>query len=124
MAIVPAGTGNVLAATLGMRGIRTGIDAIRHGRPTRHRPRPGALDTRAATGDTTEERIFAVACGMGLDARIMAAAEHEWKRRMGFGAYVGAAVREVLRLDRPLPHRGRRRGPRHRGLSGAGRQRR
>jgi diacylglycerol kinase family enzyme len=36
---------------------------------------------------------------MGLDARIMAAAEHEWKRRMGFGAYVGAAVREVLRLE-------------------------
>jgi diacylglycerol kinase family enzyme len=36
---------------------------------------------------------------MGLDARIMAAAEHEWKRRMGFGAYIGAAVREVLRLE-------------------------
>ena len=32
---------------------------------------------------------------MGLDARIMAAAEHEWKRRMRFGAYVGAAVREL-----------------------------
>ena len=36
---------------------------------------------------------------MGLDARIMAAAEHEWKRRMRFGAYIGAAVREVLRLE-------------------------
>ena len=36
---------------------------------------------------------------MGLDARIMAAAEHEWKRRMRFGAYVGAAVRELVRLE-------------------------
>ena len=36
---------------------------------------------------------------MGLDARIMAAAEHEWKRRMRFGAYIGAAVREILRLE-------------------------
>ena len=36
---------------------------------------------------------------MGLDARIMAAAEHEWKRRMGFGAYVGAVLRELTRLS-------------------------
>ena len=36
---------------------------------------------------------------MGLDARIMAAAEHEWKRRLRFGAYVGAAVRELGRLQ-------------------------
>ena len=36
---------------------------------------------------------------MGLDARIMTAAEHEWKRRMGFGAYVGAVLRELTRLS-------------------------
>ena len=35
---------------------------------------------------------------MGLDARIMAAAQHEWKRRMLFGAYVGAALTELTRL--------------------------
>ena len=40
-----------------------------------------------------------VACGMGLDARIMAAAEHEWKRRLGFGAYVGAASASSTRLE-------------------------
>ena len=98
MAVVPAGTGNVLAATLGMRGIRTGIDSIRHGRP--RVIDLGRARWTPATGDRTpDERVFAVACGMGLDARIMAAAEHEWKRRMGFGAYVGAAVREVMRLE-------------------------
>lgn len=98
LAIVPAGTGNVLAGAVGIRGTRSGIDAIRHGQDR-------VIDLGRArwtptTGDPEpRERLFAVACGMGLDARIMAAAEHEWKRRMGFGAYIGAAVREVLRLE-------------------------
>ena len=66
------------------------------------RPRAGAL--AGGRGDRTRrptphERLFTVACGMGLDARIMAAAEHEWKRRMRFGAYIGAAVRELARLE-------------------------
>ncbi|HEX6868869.1 MAG TPA: hypothetical protein VF119_08680, partial [Candidatus Limnocylindrales bacterium] len=90
--------GNVLAAAVGIRGIRSGIDSIRHGRP--RVIDLGRARWTPATGDATpHERIFAVACGMGLDARIMAAAEHEWKRRMRFGAYVGAAVREVMRLE-------------------------
>jgi diacylglycerol kinase family enzyme len=103
LAVVPAGTGNVLAGAVGIRGIRAGIDAIRHGAPrvidlgrARWTPATGGTD---APDTEPHERIFAVACGMGLDARIMEAAEHEWKRRMGFGAYVGAAVREVLRLE-------------------------
>ena len=29
---------------------------------------------------------------------MIAAAEHEWKRRLRFGAYVGAALREAMRL--------------------------
>jgi diacylglycerol kinase family enzyme len=42
--------------------------------------------------------VFVVAAGIGLDARIMEAAHEEWKRRMRFGAYVGAMLREVIRL--------------------------
>ena len=109
LAVVPAGTGNVLAGAVGIRGIRTGIDAIRHGRPRvidlgRARWTPvadawPASGPAAATDPAPNERVFAVTSGMGLDARIMEAAEHEWKRRMGFGAYVGAAVREVFRLE-------------------------
>ena len=97
LAIVPAGTGNVLAGALGIRGARSALDAIRSGEPLR-------LDLgRArwwAAGEAARphERLFTVACGMGLDARVMAAAEHEWKRRLRFGAYVGAAVRELARL--------------------------
>jgi diacylglycerol kinase family enzyme len=98
LAVVPAGTGNVLAGAVGIRGVRSGLDAIRHGRP--RIIDLGRARWTPATGPTAQdERIFAVACGMGLDARIMAAAEHEWKRRMRFGAYIGAAVREIMHLE-------------------------
>ena len=102
-------------------GDRPGRDRQRPGREPRHpRHRPGprrhpirpaaparsrsapAGDPRAgrpARTDGPAERIFIVACGMGLDARIMAAAENEWKRRLRFGAYVGAAIRELRRLE-------------------------
>jgi len=99
LAIVPGGTGNVLAGTLGIHGVGPGIAAIRTG-ATR------ALDlgrarwwpVKRAARLEPHERTFVVAAGMGLDARIMAAAEHEWKRRMRFGAYVGAAIGELVRL--------------------------
>ena len=102
-------------------GDRPGRDRQRPGRRARdprrrpgarrHPPRPARVgstsggpagDARGRTIRPTPpraERIFTVACGMGLDARIMAAAEHEWKRRLRFGAYVGAAVRELVRLE-------------------------
>ena len=32
LAIVPAGTGNVLAGAIGIRGVRSALDALRHGR--------------------------------------------------------------------------------------------
>jgi diacylglycerol kinase (ATP) len=106
LAIIPAGTGNVLAAAVGIRGVRSGLDAIRHGSPRTidlgracwTTPTVGMIED-APLDAAEHERIFAVACGMGLDARIMAAAEHEWKRRIRFGAYVGAAVRELMRLE-------------------------
>jgi diacylglycerol kinase family enzyme len=107
LAIVPAGTGNVLAGSLGIRGIGPALDAIRSGSPrrldlgrARWGPTAGTPGTGAdpATATAAAERIFIVACGMGLDARIMAAAENEWKRRLRFGAYVGAAIREMGRL--------------------------
>lgn len=95
LAIVPGGTGNVLARTLRIGGMGSALEAIRGG-STRQldlgRARWGTLD-----GDE-HEGPFIVGCGSGFDARVMAAAEHEWKRRLRFGAYVGAAIREVIRL--------------------------
>jgi diacylglycerol kinase family enzyme len=47
---------------------------------------------------------FVVACGLGLDARVMAGATPELKRRLGFMAYVVAAMQEAGRL-RPVAFR-------------------
>jgi diacylglycerol kinase family enzyme len=128
LAIVPGGTGNVLAGTLGIRGSRGAIAAIRAGEERRidlghvrwgepgtsaggaatrsagTSGTTGSAGTTAGTTGTTgapvvHERTFTVACGMGFDARVMALAEHEWKRRLRFGAYVGAALREAVRLE-------------------------
>jgi diacylglycerol kinase family enzyme len=101
LAIVPGGTGNVLAGTLGIHGVKPAITAFKAGATRsldlgRARWWPA---TGGAARATSHEGTFVVACGMGLDARIMAAAEHEWKRRMRFGAYVGAAMRELVRLE-------------------------
>jgi diacylglycerol kinase (ATP) len=96
LAIVPGGTGNVLAHAIGVGSIRRATAAIRTG-PI------GRIDLGMARWDepdgSASERLFMVACGMGFDARIMEAAEHEWKRRLRFGAYVGAALREAFRLE-------------------------
>jgi diacylglycerol kinase (ATP) len=107
LAIVPGGTGNVLAGTLGIHGVGPAVAAIRPG-ATRSLDlgRARWWPVREGPADAAErhERTFVVASGMGLDARIMAAAEHEWKRRMRFGAYVGAAVRELARLESATFH--------------------
>jgi diacylglycerol kinase (ATP) len=100
LAIVPGGTGNVLASALGLGSVRAAVDAIRHGRERSidlGSARWGPLKPDSASPD--RGGVFVVACGMGLDARIMAAAQHEWKRRMRFGAYVGAAIGELARLS-------------------------
>jgi diacylglycerol kinase (ATP) len=101
IAIVPAGTGNVFAAALGVpRGTEGALRMIEIGRPT-------AIDIgRAAWGPVVDgvpgneagSHSFAVACGVGFDARVMAAATTDLKRRYGFAAYVVAALRQAARL--------------------------
>jgi len=107
MAIVPAGTGNVFAAALGIpRGAIDAVRLIADGRPA-------AVDLgSAAWGNVVDGReldaegsmAFAVACGIGFDARVMSTASTEMKRRLGFFAYVVATLREATRL-RPVTFR-------------------
>jgi diacylglycerol kinase family enzyme len=97
LAIVPRGTGNVLAASLGIRGVSPALDAIRRGIP-RTIDLGAAEWGRPGVSRPDGQGAFLVAAGVGLDARIMAAATDEWKRRLRFGAYVGATLRELTRL--------------------------
>lgn len=98
LAIVPGGTGNVLAATLGIRGMASAGRALRTGTPRTIDVGVAAWGEPGAT-EPAGRTIFLVAVGMGLDARIMAAAHGVWKRHLGVLAYAGATLREVTRLE-------------------------
>ena len=99
LAIVPGGTGNVLASRSGSGASGPAIQAIRHG-PERMIDlgqatwgrRPGDGGARAATHSSWSPAAWAWTPGSWPPP------QHEWKRRMLFGAYVGAAIRELTRL--------------------------
>jgi diacylglycerol kinase family enzyme len=89
MAVLPAGTGNLLAANLGLStDLAAGIEVAIEGGLRR-------LDVGAADG-----RYFTVMAGMGFDARMLAATSVTAKARIGWPAYVLGAIRHLR--DRPM----------------------
>lgn len=85
LAIIPAGTANQVALNLGLpRQLELAVDVAVYGRP-----QPIDLGR-------IDDRWFALVAGAGYDAAVMAAATRELKARLGFGAYVYAALREAL----------------------------
>ena len=62
----------------------------------------GQVTWGADPGSLLGVETFVVACGMGLDARIMDGTEPHLKRRFSFAAYMASAAREILR---PRPSR-------------------
>jgi diacylglycerol kinase family enzyme len=106
LAVLPAGTGNLLAANLGLGAdAATGVQvAIEGGRKR--------IDV-GAVGD----RCFAVMAGMGFDAQMLEGTSDTAKKHIGWLAYVGGAakhlrdgpmrVRIVLDGGPPMPRRPR-----------------
>src|SRR4051794_2914700 len=91
MGIVPLGTGNLLAATLGVSRdplIAAGSLATAV---------PVTIDTGLLTLDGVTER-FAVAAGMGFDARVMSGTSPAAKARFGVLAYFTTVLRLVASL--------------------------
>ena len=91
LGIVPLGTANLFAASVGIPlDAGRAIATIAEGRV-----RPvdiGRARWSGADGEV-EERLFAVACGVGFDARLMAATSSATKRRFGRYGYFMTAVR-------------------------------
>jgi diacylglycerol kinase family enzyme len=89
MAILPAGTGNLLAANLGIStDLAAGIEvAVERGLRR--------IDVGVADG-----RYFAVMAGMGFDARMLEATSETAKARIGWPAYVLGALGHLR--DRPM----------------------
>ena len=84
LAILPAGTANLLAANLGVPDDLTG--AVRAGLHGERR----VLDTGSVNGEH-----FAVMAGAGFDARMIKDADRGMKDRIGRAAYVYAGVRNL-----------------------------
>jgi YegS/Rv2252/BmrU family lipid kinase len=91
LGVIPGGTGNLLAGNLRIpaspaRAARALLTA---------QPRPfdlGRMERAAGP------QYFAVACGAGYDARVMAATLSEHKRRWGMAAYVATTLRLIPNL--------------------------
>jgi diacylglycerol kinase family enzyme len=92
LAVLPCGTGNLLAANLGLSGdLAGGIEvAIEGGRRK--------LDLGAVRGTPT--RFFTVMAGMGFDAKMLEATSEKTKAVIGWPAYVMGAMRHLR--DRPM----------------------
>src|SRR3954471_4469167 len=106
MAVLPAGTGNLLAANLGLANdAATGVQVALDGGRRR-------IDV-GVVGD----RCFAVMAGMGFDAQMLAGTSERAKKHLGWLAYVGGAIkhlryrpmraRSVLDGGAPMPRRPR-----------------
>lgn len=90
LAILPAGTGNLLAANLGLStDLAAGLQvAVERGR------------RRLDVGELDDGRCFVVMAGMGFDAKMLAATSEKAKARIGWPAYLGGALRHLR--DRPM----------------------
>lgn len=89
LAVLPQGTGNLLAANLGLSNdLATGLAvAVERGRRR--------LDVGAV-----EEQCFAVMAGMGFDAQMLDSTSETTKKRIGWPAYVVGAAKHLR--DRPM----------------------
>ncbi|WP_448074122.1 diacylglycerol/lipid kinase family protein [Georgenia yuyongxinii] len=89
LAVLPAGTGNLLATNLGLpddptEGVRVAVERGRH-----------LLDIGEVDG-----QAFAVMAGMGFDAKLLEDASTALKARIGSLAYVLSAIKHLR--DRPM----------------------
>lgn len=86
LGIVPLGTANLVASNLGIpSGIDRCVEILVNGRAV-------PMDV----GQLEDGRYFALIAGAGWDAEVMQSATREMKDRLGFGAYLIAALRKVV----------------------------
>jgi len=91
LGVIPGGTGNLLAANLGIpvSPVRA-ANALVRGRPARF--------DLGRVERTDGVHYFAVACGAGYDARVMAATEAAQKRRYKIAAYIATTFRLMAEM--------------------------
>ena len=97
LGLIPGGTGNILAGNLRIpRSPVRAAEVVAAGKVR-------AIDLGRVERDDGVH-YFAVNCGAGVDASLMAATSRQAKRRWGFGAYVAQRWQQVGELA-PVHHR-------------------
>jgi YegS/Rv2252/BmrU family lipid kinase len=89
LAIIPIGTGNLLARNLGLPGSLA--EALKVALTGTDQP----IDVGMANGT-----LFVVMAGLGLDARMLSDTSEPLKKRMGWAAYAISIIRHLR--DRPI----------------------
>jgi diacylglycerol kinase family enzyme len=111
VAVLPAGTGNLLARNLGISlEMETALDEILEGTERE-------IDSVRISGDDLPDDRFVVMAGLGLDAAIIDDAPDDLKKRVGWAAYVISTVKNLnhpafrleLTIDDQVPIRRRAR---------------
>jgi diacylglycerol kinase family enzyme len=96
MALLPAGTGNLLARNLGVphTDLAAALDLVFSEED--QRVDVGRLEVDRTGHDAAPERyLFLVMAGLGFDAAMMAGVEDRLKQRLGYGAYVVSGARAL-----------------------------
>jgi diacylglycerol kinase family enzyme len=89
VAVLPAGTGNLLARNLGVPlDLDAALAALLDGIERR-------IDSVQVKGDELEMDRFVVMAGLGLDATIIADAPDQLKKHVGWAAYVVSALKNL-----------------------------
>ncbi len=97
MAVIPAGTGNILARNLHIN--LTNLDAaIATGFTGMDRPIDLGLTSIVRENGDVEEHVFVVMAGLGLDAKLIGNTNPRLKRAVGWLAYVDAGLRSLPEL--------------------------
>jgi len=94
LALIPAGTANVLAFELGLPWTAEGLAAVIRSAPSE----PVSLGRYEAAGCSG---YFILMAGAGFDARVVAGIDPALKRAIGKGAYIWSSVRQAVRRSAP-----------------------
>ncbi|WP_424637083.1 diacylglycerol kinase family protein [Embleya sp. AB8] len=94
LAVIPAGTGNLLARNLGLPiDIADALHVAMHGRD--RRIDLGTVDPDAEPDGPAEPRCFTAMAGIGLDAAMVADAPDALKKKVGWPAYLVSGARHL-----------------------------
>lgn len=99
LAIIPAGTGNLLARNLGIDVTSLKNAVVNAFEGDEREIDLGELEIEAPDG-TRSKHAFAVMVGFGLDAEMIEKTDEELKKKVGWLAYVDAAGRVISGLDK------------------------